>query len=289
MADKERNLLARVVTRGAKADLDAFNQAEAYVFEAPSAQNAIDLIPGWNHAFPPQFGLRAGNAMMFEDPRIHWAIEQFGPLEGRRVLELGPLEAAHTSMLDRLGPALIDSVEANKLAFLRCLIAKEVYGFKHVRFHLGDFVKWLERGEARYDLIIACGVLYHMENPLELLALIAGKTDAVSIWTHYFSEDAMPPGDKRRVAFRSQKPPFEERSRIVEFRGINVTLHERSYYNAWKKTVFCGGPIDLHYWMQKNDLLAVLAALGFDDVRVEHDDPGHVNGPAFSIFARRKS
>jgi hypothetical protein len=39
-------------------------------YEAPSNQNAIDCVPGWNHALPPQAGVTAGNAFMYSDPRI---------------------------------------------------------------------------------------------------------------------------------------------------------------------------------------------------------------------------
>jgi hypothetical protein len=287
MAGQNQNFFGRMFNRRAKKAADDFQILDAYVLSAPAHQNAIDAIPGWNHAFPPELGLRAGYAALYDDARIHWAIEQFGPIAGRRVLELGPLEGSHTAMIERLGADRIDAVEANKLAYLRCLIAKEIYDLKHARFHLGDFVKWLEGDEPRYDLIVACGVLYHMEDPVRLLELIAGKTDAVYIWTHYFDEEAMPPGDLRRVPFKSQEPPHSEHSHAVNFRGVDVTLHERSYYKAWKKTAFCGGPIDLHYWMEKPDLIAVLRALGFNDVRVEHDDRGQVNGPAVSIFARR--
>ena len=44
---------------------------------------------------------------------------------------------------------------------------------------------------------------------------------------------------------------------------------------------------DRHFWMEKEQILAVLGALGFDDVRVAHDDPAHPGGPSCCIFARR--
>lgn len=100
---------------------------DTYEFSAPSYQNAIDLLPGWNHAFPAEMKLNAGPGFMYEDPRIYWAAEQAGGLEGKRVLELGPLEGSHTYMLERLGARRIDAVEANKSAYLRCLVAKEIW------------------------------------------------------------------------------------------------------------------------------------------------------------------
>jgi len=259
---------------------------DIYQFSKPTPQNAVDLLAGWSHAFPPEFGVTAGAAAMYEDPRIHWAVEQFGPLAGKRIAELGPLEGAHTYMLERAGAENIDAIEANKLAYLRCLIAKEIYGLRRARFHLGDFVAALEQ-PTRYDLIVACGVLYHMSDPLALLRRLAERTDALYIWTHYFDDEEMPLGDPRRGAFRAPPPPHEEFVESGEIAGVAMTLHLRSYHGAWTKSKYCGGPTDRHYWLEKRQLVAALGALGFNQIAFAHEEPGHQNGPAMSIFARR--
>jgi hypothetical protein len=247
---------------------------------APSHQNAIDLLPGWNHAFPEQCGVKAGDVVLYNDPRIHWALEQFGSIAGKRVLELGPLEASHTSMLDRCDPAVLDAVEANTASYMRCLIAKQVLDLRRAKFHLGNFVPWLERNNLSYDLIVGSGVLYHMSNPVRLLDLISRRADAVYLWTHYYDAQAMPPGDLRAI-------PFSGRHRTARRRKVTVRLHARHYFGAEQNPKFCGGPGDLHYWMEKSDIIAVLQSLGFDDVRTAHDEPSHQNGPSVSIFARR--
>jgi hypothetical protein len=87
---------------------------DRYVSTEPSLQNAIDAVAGWNTSFPPELGLRAGTLATYNDPRILWAIECFGEIAGRRVLELGPLEGGHTSMLDAAG-AQVDAIEANQV------------------------------------------------------------------------------------------------------------------------------------------------------------------------------
>lgn len=253
---------------------------DAYVSGLPTPQNAVDLLPGWIMALPPETGAIAGPAPFYADTRIVWALEQAGPLAGKRVLELGPLEASHTYMLEKAGASAIHAVEANRLSFLRCLVAKEVMGLRNARFYLGDFEAWLQRHTTRYDLIVACGVLYHMLEPARLIELIAARTDAFFLWTHYMSETAMPPDDPRRGA-------FEGEAQIVECHGVRLRQHRRSYLGAWKDTSFCGGLRDLHHWLDRDDILALIRALGFDDIRIAHDQPDHQNGPAFSVFARR--
>lgn len=253
---------------------------DEYVEGSPSAQNAIDALAGWNMALPPEVGVIAGPAAFYCDPRIVWALEQFGPLEGRDILELGPLEASHTYMIEQRRPASILAIEANRLSFLRCLVVKELLGLKIAKFELGNFVPWLETAEQRFDLVVASGVLYHMADPVRLLELLSRRTDSLYIWTHYASDDAMPPDDARHKAFVGEPE-------VVQNHGVAVRCRRRSYWGAWKSKAFCGGLYDLHRWIEKDDIQRLLGALGFDDIRTAHDEPDHPNGPAFSIFARR--
>jgi hypothetical protein len=253
---------------------------DEYVSSMPSAQNAVDLVPGWNHMFPPEVGVTAGPTNMYADTRIIWALEQFGSISGCRVLELGPLEASHTYMLHRQGPALIDSIEANKLAFMRCLIAKNLLKLDSVRFMLGDFEKWLEATSERYDLIIASGVLYHMDDPVRLIELMSQRSDALYLWTHFYGEAEMPSGDTRRLAFSGDVA-------IRSFKDLDIRLHKRSYHGAWKDKSFCGGIFDEHSWLEKEQIFAVLKSVGYQDIRIAHESTTNPNGPSVSIFARR--
>jgi hypothetical protein len=260
----------------ARAEDRTFDQ---YVNLTPSLQNAIDLVPGWSTSLPPQYGVTAGALATYADARIAWAIECFGSLHDRDVLELGPLEAGHTAMLEWAG-ARVDAIEANQRAFMRCLIAKEILRLQHSRFWLGDFVKWLETTDKNYDLIVASGVLYHLADPLRLLELIAQHTSAVYLWTHVVSEEAMPPGDKRRSVMSTVREDHA-------FHGVTVRAYRRTYLNAPALPAFCGGMCDEHRWLEKDDLLLALRALGFDDIRTTHYEPDHQFGPAISIFARK--
>src|SRR5438270_13840949 len=91
--------------RGAPGRDAVFSALDAYVGAAPSAQTALDIFDGeWASCLPPPLGqARAGRIGLFDDRRIHWLVDQLGGVAGRRVLELGPLEAGHTYMLDRAG------------------------------------------------------------------------------------------------------------------------------------------------------------------------------------------
>lgn len=140
--------------------------AARFSLEAPSPKTAIDIFAGeWSSDLPPPYdGLTGGNVPLFDDGRIRWGNDQFGGFRGMRVLELGPLEGDHTFLLDRLGVAETVAVEANRRAFLRCLLVKELLGIPSAKSLCGDFMRFLliaaERGE-RWDACVAVGVLYH--------------------------------------------------------------------------------------------------------------------------------
>src|SRR5437764_1159033 len=94
---------------------------------APAHANAIDIFAGRWAADLSEFdpAWRGGDAKLAVDPRPGYAARYLGTagyLDGMTVLELGPLEGAHTYQLEQLGAARILAVESNVEAYLKCLI-----------------------------------------------------------------------------------------------------------------------------------------------------------------------
>jgi SAM-dependent methyltransferase len=253
-----------------------------YVSHAPSPQATIDLFAGdWSSAFPESLGVVAGTSTLFDDARITWVIDQLGDIDGWRVLELGPLEGGHTSMLHSAG-ASVTAVEANPRAFLRCLITKELLHLDSCRFLLGDFVAYLDESpDQRFDLVLASGVVYHSTDPVALLTKLAGRADRIAIWTHYFDAsvlEAMPD------QIRHFDPDVEEQ----QLDGRTLRLHRRDYFESVEWSGFCGGPAPYALWLEKDDLLAVLRHLGYESIEVGMDSPEHPHGPHILLLASRR-
>ncbi|MDF1603506.1 methyltransferase domain-containing protein [Nocardioides sp. YIM 152315] len=252
---------------------------DGYASEAPTPQLAIDIFAGeWSSTFPAGNGDSGGHAALFEDARIAWAIDRLGGVEGRSVLELGPLEGGHTTMLERAG-ATVTAVEANSRSYLKCLVTKEIMGLQRSRFLRGDFVAYLERDRPSYDVVLASGVLYHMIDPLRLLELVASVADALVLWTHYY--DAAIIG-AAPIARQFSRPPD-----TVVRDDRTYTLHRRDYLEALGWGGFSGGGATYANWLERDDILAALRTLGYDDVETGFDQPDHPNGPAFAVVARR--
>lgn len=263
--------------KAAKRTTEVFEQYEQGL---PGHQRAIDLLAGWNCCFPAEYNLTAGRLPLFADPRILWLIDRMGSIENKSVLEIGPMEGMHTYLLNKARPARIDAVEANRVNFLRCLVANQILKIDRANFLLGDANAWLQAPGEKYDLIVASGVLYHMSDPVAFLRSAAERTDSLFLWTHFYSEGAMKPDDPRRL-------PFTGKITVSEVGGVTARCHERSYKNAARNSSFCGGMSDRHYWMERDDILAVLGVLGFGRIEIEGEEPDHPGGPCFSLLARR--
>jgi hypothetical protein len=254
---------------------------DSYCRTTPSDQNAIDIFQGeWSSQFPPPFqNLKAGPLAIFQDGRLSWAIDRFGGVGGQTVLELGPLEGGHAYMLEHAGAAFISAIEANSRAYLKCLIAKEILQMERTRFWYGNFVPYLETTEERFDLIIASGVLYHMQDPLRLLELMSKHTNRIYIWTHYFDAEIIANDPNLNTRFQGKE--------TVQVGDSTITLHQQFYKAALKDKAYCGGSEISSKWLTRDGLLAALREYGFCDFDFAFETPNHSNGPCLSLIAKK--
>ena len=255
--------------------------SDRYLTSAPSAQNALDIFEGeWWSRFPGRLSdLHAGQIGMFEDPRIAWALSQFGNVEGKTVLELGPLEGCHSYMLEQAGFGRVTAIEANPRAYLRCLVTKEVVGLARTHFLCGDFLEYLRNSPPPFDAAVASGVLYHMAEPVELLALLSKVTQRLFLWTHYYDTDVISKKSKIAHSFTGD---YES-----EYAGFRYRLFRQQYGRSFAMRRFCGGCRPHSYWMQREDILRCLRHFGFQAIQTNFEEPDHASGPAFALVAFR--
>jgi hypothetical protein len=230
----------------------------------PSHQNAIDLFGDrWlvklEEVYP---GVVSGPGHYIRfDIRPIRAANQLGfvrgSLHGMQVLELGPMEGAHTYHLSKLGADKVIAIEANSSAFLRCLVMKEILRPENCHFLLGDFLPYLEQNPAWHDLIFCSGVLYHMEDPFRLIEAMCRRTDRVFLWTHYFD-----PNEPKGPACR----PIQ-----VERGGTTITYHQHAYGIDINNAPFWGGVTPTPCWMERDDIVGAFERFGFK-VKVLVDD-----------------
>ncbi|HWI22846.1 MAG TPA: class I SAM-dependent methyltransferase [Baekduia sp.] len=274
-----RHLIGRVARGEIKLRRDA---NDAYVSGFPRQQALFELFEkDWISRLPLDDGPRGGDTELFADYRMTWAAERID-FENADVVELGPLEGGHTYMALNAGAKTVTAVEGHQRSYLRCLVVKEMFGLTNAQFLLGDFVDYLRADEAdRHDLCVANGVLYHMDNPVELIELICKRTDRVVMWTHYFDEAGKGPSKNMRQQMK--------RAPVASIHGgFSHTLHRRDYGVALSFRNFCGGPRPWANWLPREDILGAFAHFGFEIGDILEDGLT-ANGPAFTVVASRKN
>lgn len=253
-----------------------------YVDDYPSAQVAVDIFDGeWTSRFPAGTEVRAGTTPLFEDPRISWAMSVIGSPKDKTVLELGFLEGGHTYMLSQMGARQIDAIDANTHAYLKALIAKEILGMQNAKFYCGDFTKYLAKRENKYDILLCSGVLYHMTNPVQLLADMAACSDNLFIWTHYYDAEYIVPSKDNAKHFSLKK-------HTCSADGFSAETYHRNYKDSLGWRGFCGGPEEYSCWMERKDIVACLEHFGFTHFEYSFEEQVHESGPAFAMVAQRK-
>lgn len=249
---------ARIAAREFRARRQSPFGAAKFEERAPAHANAIGIFAGRWAADLSQFDPRTAEAKFALDPRPGYAARYLGnagSLDGMTVLELGPLEGAHTYQLEKLGAARVLAIESNVEAYLKCLIMKEALGMKRAEFLLGDFNRYLQDCAERYDLVFASGVLYHMEDPLALIRGIARATDKCFVWTHYF--------DGAQTPDRTATP--------TEIDGF-ATTYFRAAYQDRAQPSFWGGNKPSASWMKRDHILAAFQHFGFDSIDIIAED-----------------
>lgn len=256
---------------------------DSYIMSPPTAQNAIDVFRGeWSSMLPVDCGAVTGaQARLFDDARLTWFMEQVGGIEGCDVLELGPLEGGHAWMCERAGAKSVTSVEANTRAYLKCLVAAQVTGMSRTRFLLGDFVGFLKQADSVWDVALACGVLYHMQQPAELIDLLSRRCRNLFVWTHYH--------DPQRAATDEKLSRTLGQIETLEHGGFRSQAIRKNYKETLGWKGFCGGSAEFARWLTREDLFRAFEHFGFEIAAVAFDQPDHPHGPAIAFHARSRN
>lgn len=255
---------------------------DQYTDQVPDPQNILDIFKEeWVSKFPEPFNhLKAGNMELFNDSRLEWALKQMGDIKGKKVLELGPLEGGHSYTLQKHGAQVV-AVEANPRAYLRCLATKQILNLNHVDFLYGDFTKYLNDENLSFDVCVACGVLYHMCHPVELISQLAKSSSKVFIWTHYYDPVVCEENPRLTLNFKEQSK--------CEYAGFKHTVYKHNYgITSGKK--FLGGPARYSNWLSREEILGACKYFGFEHIQIspEHDCPKHIHGPSFAFVASKR-
>jgi SAM-dependent methyltransferase len=177
------------------------------------------------------------------------------------ILELGSLEGAHSFILaqhpDVKRVVALEGREANlrKARFVQELLKIGNVEFAQANLEHADFSAF-----GKFDAIFCCGLLYHLPEPWKLIEQGSAVAPLLFIWTQYAVED-----EAHDVG-----------------RGLRGKIHVEGGADEP-----LSGMSATATWLTLDSLRTLLGASGYESVEVIHDDPGHANGPAVTIGARR--
>jgi Methyltransferase domain len=247
----------------------------------PSPQTAVDIFAGkWASDLSKVCSITGtGHMDLFvADERPKVAAEALGNedgrLDGMRILELGPMEAAHSYQLERLGAASIMAIETNVDAFLKCLIVKEILDLKKTRFMFGDAMEFLTKTQDQFDMVFCSGVLYHLKDPIAVIKTICNLTDKCFVWTHYYNDAC---GNNEITRTR----------RHVNIFGFGADYYEAKYHQDRNGSDFWGGNDEVRSWMTLCDIVDCFKYFGLNKVNVLRDEPAIWVGAWASLAASR--
>jgi hypothetical protein len=229
----------------------------------------------------PLEGVQAGTAELFADSRVEWAMSALGGIAGMHCLELGPLEGGHSYMLEKGGARRVIAVEANRDAYLKCLIVKELLGLQRCSFLYGDAIRYLETTDAHFDACLCSGVLYHLVEPVRLIHLIAQHARRLHMWTHYYDPTRAGSGEPWHAAFARGETLDSDHG------GFKFRLYRHDYGVTRSLGRFWGGTRPYAYWLTLDDLLGALEHFGWGGIETQIDTK-HPHGSAVNLVAVRR-
>jgi len=200
-----------------------------------------------------------------DDARIAMFKSVAGPLQGKRVLELGPLEGGHTLQLTRLGATVI-AIEGHESNYERCLYIKDLFGLTNAEFIHGDLRTFDFDSLGRFDAVFNVGVLYHLDEPWKLLTALGRISARMFVATHC--------------------APPEKINALVDAGG-------RQLRGMW----WVEGPLEASlsglqersFWPARRDLQKMLDQTGWTRQKWIAYDPDFTNGPLACLWAERLS
>jgi 2-polyprenyl-3-methyl-5-hydroxy-6-metoxy-1,4-benzoquinol methylase len=228
-----------------------------------------DLLSPWNHNIKLPFGIYTAYC-----PDYYPAHEEIlsiinhelrGAFRGKRILDVGCLEG-YFSVECALQGASVVGVDGKTINIRKCEFVRSVLGIPNLTFVKDDAMRLTGQKYGSFDVVLALGLLYHLNDPFKFLANMANLCDGfILIDTH--------------IAYADQPKSIGNgwRPDLSPLRRLNVgkkTYTGRLYREFAPETNQLSKDLspttslknDLSVWLTEDSLTGLLRDVGFGQI-----------------------
>jgi SAM-dependent methyltransferase len=185
-----------------------------------------------------------------------------------RVADLGCLEGGFSLALAQLGMNVV-GIEARVKNLEKARLLKEHFDLTNLEFKQGDVKDFTRDAFGEFDVVLALGILYHLDQPAAWLRQIAEATGRVLIIDSHYApdDDASMALIDERIAQLSALDHIEDGAASYEGRWF----FEYGEDDEREDQLWASYSNRKSFWFTKESLLRAISSAGFDLVLEQHD------------------
>jgi SAM-dependent methyltransferase len=189
-------------------------------------------------------------------------------LGGVRVADLGCLEGGFTLALAQRGMN-VTGIEARQQNLEKAQLLKEQFDLSNVEFIRDDVKNFTREKYGSFDVILALGILYHLDQPVAWLRQLAEATRSVLIIDSHFA-----PADD--TALELLDPALKHLGQMEIFEESGLTYEGRAFFEYGPEVdregqLWASYSNGSSFWLTKESLLRAVMESGFPLVVEQHD------------------
>jgi hypothetical protein len=189
-------------------------------------------------------------------------------LSGLRAADLGCLEGGFSLALAQRGMNVV-GIEARYKNLEKTELLHQHFGLSNLEF-LRDDVKNFTAGRyGTFDVVLALGILYHLDRPVEWLRQVSEATEAILIIDSHYA-----PSDEAGIA--RLDPRIAQLGPLRRIDDNGTAFHGREFFEFGPEAdreaqLWASYSNGSSFWLTKESLLRSVMRAGFDLVLEQHD------------------
>ena len=193
--------------------------------------------------------------------------------KGLRVADLGCLEGGFALALAQRGMDVI-GIEARQNNFNKLSLIKEHFALPNLEFRRDDVKNFTRENYGSFDIVLALGILYHLDEPIKWMRQLAAATERVLIVDSHFA-----PSIDAGLPLMDKRLPL---SPIQKLKDGDTTYEGRWFADCSadmdrEAQVWSSYSNNKSFWLTRDSLCCALVRAGFEVVYQQLDAWGNLD------------